>query len=48
MEFFAGELGKVTRNFNRSTVIGKGGYGTVYKGEVRHQMVAIKVLTQVF
>lgn len=47
MEFFADELSKATRSFNRSTVIGRGGYGTVYKGELRHQTVAIKVLTQV-
>lgn len=46
MEFFASELSKATRSFNRSTVVGRGGYGTVYKGELRHQTVAIKVLTQ--
>ena len=47
MEFFVSELSKATRSFNRSTVIGRGGYGTVYKGELRYQTVAIKVLTQV-
>ena len=47
MEFFAQELSESTRNFCRSTVIGRGGYGTVYKGVLRYGSVAIKVLSQV-
>ena len=47
MEFFAQELSELTRNFCRSTVIGRGGYGTVYKGVLRYGSVAIKVLSQV-
>lgn len=47
MEFFASELASATRNYARSTVIGKGGFGTVYKGYLRHSHVAIKVLSKV-
>lgn len=47
MEFFAKELGEATRNYCRTSVIGKGGYGVVYKGSLRYSTVAIKVLTPV-
>lgn len=47
MEFFASELAKATRNYGRASIIGKGGFGTVYKGNMRHSTVAIKVLSQV-
>ena len=47
MEFFAQELSEATKNYSRSTVIGRGGYGTVYKGILRYGDVAVKVLSQV-
>ena len=47
MEFFASELASATKNYAQSTIIGKGGFGTVYKGYLRHSAVAIKVLSQV-
>ena len=48
MEFDAKELAAATNNYRRSSVIGKGGFGAVYKGIVRGCLeVAIKVLTQV-
>lgn len=47
MEFYEKELAAATRNYNKSTVIGRGGYGIVYGGSLRHNVVAIKVLTNV-
>lgn len=47
MEYFANELAQATRNYGRGSVIGKGGFGTVYKGTLRYSVVAIKVLNQV-
>ena len=47
MEFLAKELAEATRNYGRASIIGKGGYSTVYKGSLRYSTVAIKVLSQV-
>lgn len=47
MEFFAMELAEGTRNYTRSAILGKGGYGTVFKGFLRHCDVAVKILTKV-
>ena len=47
MEFFASELAKATHNYGRASIIGKGGFGTVYKGIICHSSVDIKVLSQV-
>ena len=47
MEFYADELARATRNYARGSVIGRGGFGTVYKGNLRHSTVAIKVLSKV-
>ena len=41
------ELAEATQNYGRASIIGKGGYGTVYKGNLRYSTVAIKVLSQV-
>ncbi|XP_072993768.1 U-box domain-containing protein 33-like [Typha latifolia] len=43
-EFSYSELEEATNNFNESLKIGEGGYGSVYKGLLRHRTVAIKLL----
>ena len=43
-EFTFSELERATNNFDDSMKIGEGGYGSVYKGFLRHTMVAIKML----
>ena len=45
MFFEYSELQKATNNFSKDTVVGRGGFGTVYKGELRHTTVAVKLLT---
>lgn len=47
MFFEYSELMKATGNFRKDTVVGRGGFGTVYKGDLRHTTVAIKLLTDV-
>ena len=41
------ELKKVNDDFAQSSLIGKGGFGSVYRGSLRACAVAIKVLTEV-
>ncbi|KAJ3694547.1 hypothetical protein LUZ60_010027 [Juncus effusus] len=44
IKFCHSELEKATNNFDKSLIIGEGGYGIVYKGFLRYTTVAIKVL----
>ncbi|XP_031484507.1 U-box domain-containing protein 33-like [Nymphaea colorata] len=43
-EFTLEELQEATHTFDTSSQIGKGGFGAVYKGKIRHTTVAIKKL----
>ncbi|XP_022147364.1 U-box domain-containing protein 33-like isoform X2 [Momordica charantia] len=43
-EFPFREIEEATKNFDPSMKIGEGGYGSIYKGFLRHTMVAIKIL----
>ena len=48
IDFFSSELAEATKNYCKASQIGKGGFGTVYKGTLRRSLsVAIKVLSQV-
>ncbi|KAA8538492.1 hypothetical protein F0562_028137 [Nyssa sinensis] len=40
--FTAKELEKASNNYDRSRILGRGGYGTVYKGELAGKTIAIK------
>ncbi|KAG5538373.1 hypothetical protein RHGRI_019075 [Rhododendron griersonianum] len=43
-EFSFSEIVEATSNFDLSLKIGEGGYGNIYKGQLRHTQVAIKIL----
>ncbi|CAL5383008.1 unnamed protein product [Camellia sinensis] len=43
-EFSFSEIEEATCNFDQSLKIGEGGYGSIYKGLLRHTQVAIKML----
>ena len=43
-EFSSLEIEEATQNFDPSLKIGEGGYGSIYKGLLRHTLVAIKML----
>lgn len=43
-EFTFREIEEATRNFNPSLKIGEGGYGSIFRGLLRHIQVAIKML----
>ncbi|XP_058225589.1 U-box domain-containing protein 33-like isoform X1 [Rhododendron vialii] len=43
-EFSFSEIVEATSNFDLSLKIGEGGYGNIYKGQLRHTQVAIKML----
>ncbi len=47
MTFSRDELVAATSNFNAGNIIGKGGFGLVYRGKLRHTLVAVKVLSEV-
>ena len=44
MIFSLGDLKVATNSFAKENLIGKGGFGRVYKGNIRHSTVAVKVL----
>ncbi|XP_027334440.1 U-box domain-containing protein 33-like isoform X2 [Abrus precatorius] len=44
LEFSSEDIKQATSNFNPSCKIGEGGYGSIFKGILRHTEVAIKVL----
>ncbi|XP_038894505.1 U-box domain-containing protein 33 isoform X2 [Benincasa hispida] len=43
-EFPFREIEEATNNFDPSLKIGEGGYGSIFRGNLRHTMVAIKIL----
>lgn len=43
-EFTFREIEEATRNFDTSLKIGEGGYGSIFRGLLRHTQVAIKML----
>ncbi|XP_011092453.1 U-box domain-containing protein 33 [Sesamum indicum] len=43
-EFSFLEIEEATSNFSQALQIGKGGYGSIYRGNLRHTQVAIKML----
>ena len=47
VEFFTLELFAACNNKASSNLLGTGGYGSVYKGKLRHTFVAIKFLIKV-
>ena len=47
MEFHPNELSAATNSYNGEKIIGEGGFGKVYKGQLRYTTVAIKILTDV-
>lgn len=47
MEFSYEELLRATGNRSSQSLIGSGGYGSVYSGMLRHTKVAVKFLSEV-
>ncbi|CAN1278936.1 U-box domain-containing protein 33 [Linum perenne] len=44
LEFTKSEIEEATSNFNASLKIGEGGFGSIYKAEIRYTQVAAKLL----
>ena len=48
MEYDVAELSEATHRYSKRNLLGRGGFGSVFKGRVRGCLdVAVKVLTQV-
>lgn len=47
MIFSLDDLSKMSDNFSKQRMIGKGGFGRVFRGKLRHLEVAVKVLNTV-
>ena len=47
MVYSLSELAAATNDFGHGGIIGKGGFGVVYQGKIRHCHVAVKRLTEV-
>ena len=47
MTFFGCQIREATNNFEEEKQVGKGGFGHVFRGRLRHSDVAIKVLNTV-
>lgn len=47
MIFLNMQLKDATNNFDNSHLVGKGGFGHVFRGRLRHSDVVIKVLNNV-
>ena len=47
MVYTHAELSEACNSFPSKSLIGKGGFGSVYKGNLRKCAVAVKVLTEV-
>lgn len=47
MQYAGVDLANSTKNYNRKNLLGRGGFGSVYKGRLSGGLnVAIKILTQ--
>ena len=47
MEFTSDEVVRATDNFDDNKKVGSGGFGCVYRAELRHTLAAVKRLTEV-
>lgn len=48
MIYSSAELLKATDNFSQENIVGKGGFGVVYRARIRMCNVAVKKLTEVY
>ncbi len=47
MVFKHEDLLLATNGFAKTNIVGKGGFGSVFRGKLRHAAVAVKVLNEV-